>query len=407
MGVHVAGGNRRFGRYIRALRCARHLTLEDVCRLAGGEPGSLTPAVLAACERGEAALTTQQMIQLAHLYGVRPAVLVERFETDGDLGEVDRVRIARLPTPRLLMDASRAGMSGHVHRALLLYEQAELRALEGAADADEGIRARARLGIATALCGLGRYHLAREVLGELLEDEPDDAARCWAMYMLCNIGIEIGDRILARGAHQTLLEIPRPWPPQIEGALPLLKARLLAQDQAATGDELLHALLEARDAAKAHGLPTIEAEAMIRIARIERARGDLRTAETWATRTAELAETADLGWYRATALIELAQILHARNRKREARKAWHRAEALARRLGLREVRLALHAERWRLAVQDGDEKTARRELARARAELRCLGEVPLEYRDVVRALEQEDLQKASHPEDERNRSGGR
>ena len=380
----MAEGNRRFGEYLRALRHSKHLTLDDVCQMIRGEPAAMSRATLSDIENGKALVTMGRLVLLARVYGVRPAVLVERFETDYDLDLVDREQLDRVPTPRLLEEAKRAGMSGHVHRALLLYEQAELRALEGAPDADDGIRARARLGVATALDGAGEHHLAREVLEDLLRDELDDVTRCRAVCLLCRLAIDLGDGILARGAHGTLLELPRPWPPEITGTEPYLRARLL--DLPETDDRLLQAWFDARDTAKAHGLPTVEADAMIRIARIERARGNLRSAETWAGRALELAESADLGWYRAAALMESALTLHARNRKRKAREAWRGAKALARRYRLHEVLFSIHAERWRIAVQDGDDRAARHELASAERAARYLDGIPREYRDLERAL---------------------
>ncbi|RMF72758.1 MAG: XRE family transcriptional regulator, partial [Acidobacteria bacterium] len=146
----MAEGNRRFGQYLRALRHSKHLTLDDVCQLSRDEPVPISRAVLSDLENGRANLTTGRLITLSRIYGVRPAVLVERFETDYELDLADRDRIEKWPTQKLFDEARRAGMSGHVHRALLLYEEAELRALEGKDEDSENVRVRARLGVARA-----------------------------------------------------------------------------------------------------------------------------------------------------------------------------------------------------------------------------------------------------------------
>ncbi|GAB4223519.1 MAG: hypothetical protein Kow0062_23820 [Acidobacteriota bacterium] len=380
----MGDGNRRFGEYLRALRHSKHLTLDDVCQLTRGEPDGLSRAGLSDLENGKATLSMGRLVLLARVYGVRPSVLLERFESDYALERIDQAKLDRLPTGRLLDEARRTGMAGHIHRALLLYEQAEMRALEGAPDADASIRTRARIGMARAFYAAGRYHMAREMLEDLLADDPTGDARCWALFMLCQVAVDLGNTVLARGAHATLLEVPRPWPREIEGTESYLKARLIDLDE--SEDALLEAWLEARDAAHEHEIPTVEGHAMIRVSQIERARGNLRSAQRWAQRCFDFAEAGGLTWHRAAALIEFAQILEAEGRRRDAREAWLKAKSLVRRFRLHDLMFKIHAERWRHAVRDRDEKTAHRELMAAGKAARLLDGIPGDYRDVARAL---------------------
>ena len=84
--------------------------------------------------------------------------------------------------------------------------------------------------------------------------------------------------------------------------------------------------------------------------------------------------------------METAQILRARGRVRDAREAWLRAKSLARRKRYHDLIFAIHAERWRNAVDDGDERTAHEALIAARKLVRHLDGVPVAYRDLGRAL---------------------
>ncbi|GAB4222306.1 MAG: hypothetical protein Kow0062_19090 [Acidobacteriota bacterium] len=381
----MAEGNRRFGQYLRALRHSKHLTLDDVCQLSRDEPVPISRAVLSDLENGRANLTTGRLITLSRIYGVRPAVLVERFETDYELDLADRDRIEKWPTQKLFDEARRAGMSGHVHRALLLYEEAELRALEGKDEDSENVRVRARLGVARALHAAGRWHVARQVLEDLLHFDLDHTSLVWALFMLAQVAVDTGARLLAKGALVALREVPGPLPAEIASSLPYVEARCL--DEPDTEDSVLDAWMSARDAAKRGGVATVEGYAMLRLAQVERARGRLSRARRWVSELLAFADAHEFPWHKAYALIEQALILTDAKDEFEARETWLRAKTLARRHKFHDLLFVLHAERWRIAKQRNNDVSARSELAAASRALRHIDHVPEGYKDIERILE--------------------
>ena len=389
-------GNRLFGRYLRGLRYARCLTLDDVSQRTRGEPGFISRTMLSQVENGSSSLTLERLVVLARVYGVSPQLLAERYEADYDLVQFDDGRTADWPVEKLFAEARRAGMSGRVLRAQFLYEEIELRYWEPDGGVDAAAWYRARLGAARAIHAGARYRLARYALEELLAEPglPHDV-QCWGNMLLCLVALDLDHEVLAEGALIQLERLEKPWPEEVEGTAPYLRARLMRRPE--TDQKVLEAWLAACDAAKKHKLVTIEAGILRRLARIQRLRGELGPARDLARRALEFAQDHDLGWHKARAWIELALVEHARGRKAAAREAWSRAKTIARALRLHEVLFMIHGERWRLAVAAGDERAARSELVSARRVLGFLGEVPAGYRDVEQVLRRED--------EERQRAG--
>ncbi|MCU0222868.1 MAG: helix-turn-helix domain-containing protein [Acidobacteria bacterium] len=364
----MVAGSKRFGSYIRALRESRRLTLEDVERLTMQEPEPITRSLLSRLENGKARVSALKLMALSRLFRVRLGLLAERLELSHELARLEQEGLEQWPLDDLLARARQAGLAGEIPRALLLYEQAELRALEAG---DPRPRARCRIGAARALAAAGRFHAARALLDDLTTEALSPEDRAWTLFLVARVAFGLGQPLLARAAHAALRELPRPWPAEVEAGAPALHAQCLESDGQL--DAALEAWLQAVDGARRAGEPQLEAAGMTALAAIERRRGRLAQAADWARRARAVAEARGLSQAVVQALVEESRTEAQRRRGDSARALLAQARRLARKLDLAPELFDVYLELWRLGVREHDQ-------AEARAALRAL-------RQVVRFLE--------------------
>lgn len=380
----MVSGSKRFGAYMRAIREARRLTLDDVERMTLHESEPVSRSLLSRLENGRARISAMKLLALSRLYHVRLGLLAERLEIDHEAEKIEKERIGEWPVEKLMQKAAEAGRAGHVHRALVLYESAEIRGLEGRVE--RRIAARARLGVARALYGSGKARLAREVLEESFVEGVEGADRCWALYLMGKIALDLDLDFVARAAAHALDLEPKPWPDEITACAPYFEAEFLTR--AANFDAAFEAWLSALDAARRGSQPGAEARAMVRLAETERLRSRLAPALDWAAKAQSVAETHGLSQMKVVALTEEGRVHIDLKRTDLARRAWSTARRIARSLDLHFELFVLYAESWRLAEREGDHKDARASLRTMRHLLRFVDAVPRGYRDVRERLEQ-------------------
>ncbi len=370
----MAEGSRRFGLYLRALREGRRLTLEDVERLTAHDAAPITRSFISRLERGRAQVSASRLIGLARLYRVRVGLLAERLELDSELEHLKQEGADQWDLATMFSRAREAGRAGQVHRALLLYEQAELRSIQRRKDA--WARHRARLGVARALAAGGRHRLARAALEDLLGERLANEARAWAFFLYARASLALGQILIARAAHLSLKEIARPWPVEIESAAPLLEGEYLYFES--QFDQAVAAFLAALDAARGGCEKPLECLCMCRLAEIGRRQGRLDEALGWVGRAREVASTFGIAQMLVQADTEEGRIHFARRRFGLAREAWVRARQVARKFELTQELFEICFELCRLAFREGDREEARASLRRLHQLARRLETIPSE-----------------------------
>lgn len=378
-GGEVIEGNKRFGTYLRALREARRLTLEDVERLTLQEIEPVSRSLLSRLENGKARISALKLMALSRLYRVRLGMLAERMEIDHEMDRLEQEHIERWSIEEVLAQARQAGLSGHIHRALLLYEHAEVRTLEGGED--PRLRVRTRLGVARALAAAGRYRTARTVLDDVLSEELEAAERVWAFYLLARVSLNLNQGLLARAALLSLRQLPPPWPPEIETAAQALEGDF--QFFEGKLESARETWLAALDTARKHGEHPLEVQGMIRMGALERQMGRTNQALEWIQKAGQAAQTHGAVQLGVQALTEEGRIHLARRRPDLARQAWSQARAKARKLDLHLELFDIYLELWRLAERTPDPSESRAALRSLRHLARFLEAIPDHARDVL------------------------
>lgn len=380
-------GNKRFGSYLRALREARRLTLEDVERLTLQEVEPVSRSLLSRLENGKARISALKLMALSRLYRIRLGMLAERMEIDHELERLEQEHIERWSTEEVLTQARQAGISGHIHRALLLYEHAEVRAMEGGDD--PRLRIRTRLGVARALAAGGRFRTARTVLDDILTEDLEHSERVWAFYLLARVSLHLNQALLARAAHLSLRQLPPPWPPEIEIAAQALEGDfLLAEGKSEAARE---AWLTTLDTAHKNGDHLMQVQGMIRLAAIERTLGRFNPALEWIQKATLASQTHGAAQLGVQALTEEGRIHLARRRPDLARQAWSHARSKARKLDLHLELFEVYLELWRLAERLPDPAESRAALRSLRHLARFLEAIPDHARDVIPHLHSTSL----------------
>lgn len=377
-------GSKRFGAYLRAIREARRLTLDDVERLTLHESEPVSRSLLSRLENGKSRISALKLLALSRLYRVRLGVLAERLEIDHETAAIEDEGVDAWPTNKLLRKAAEAGRAGQIHRSLILYEQAEIREMRS--QREDGALIRARLGVARSLYAAGKLRLARDVLDELRIDgaAPDDAA--WILYLQGTIALELEHDFVARAATSALVDRESSLPEEIRASLPYLSAETLTREGRL--DEAFEAWLGAADAARRAAQPAAEGRAFLRLAKVERLRQNPDRALHWIEKAIDHAETHGLAQMRAAALTEQGRVHRDARRFDLARRAWTNARRLARSMALHVELFEVYSEIWRLARSEGDVSEARSSLRTLRHLVRFLDAFPPETDDVRAHLDE-------------------
>ena len=132
--------SREIGRALRHVRRARGMTLRSASR---SSHGRFKPSSIAGYERGERAITVQRFCDLAEVYGVEPARLLDGILTDArgeprielDLTALDRLELPEAAALRSFAEQVR-GLRGGDGNDVLVLRHADLEVIARASGRD-------------------------------------------------------------------------------------------------------------------------------------------------------------------------------------------------------------------------------------------------------------------------------
>ncbi len=388
-GGGVSAANQRFGSYLRALREARRLSLEEVERLTRHEEEPISRSHLSRLENGKARFSTLKLISLSHLYGARIGTIVERLELDLEQALVEQESLDGLDSHELMQRAREAGLKGQLHRALLLYQRAELEALTSPAT-QERERIHARIGIARSMLAHGRHRIGRDLLEELGAEALEVAERAWVLFLLCRCYQRLEQPLMARALLGLLEEAHDTLPDEIERQMPALQAEMLGW--AGRHDEALETWLRALDIARASGDALAEVVCLRQLASTERQRSQTMEAIAWAERARRLAETLGYAYHLVLIWTEIGRIQRHSQRSDLARRAFNKARGLARQIDHPRELFVIYLELWRLARTEDSGPECQSCLRTLRRLYRLIDRLPEDARDVIPLLESTPLE---------------
>ena len=375
-------GRQRFGSYLRALREARHLTLEDVERLTLDEVEPVTRSLLSRLENGKARVSTLKLLALARVYQIGLGQLAERLEIDCELAVDDLEETERVAPQELMRRARQAVQHGQAHRALFLYEQAEIASLSDPGGRRAQIRA--RFGVARAMLAAARHRNARSVLEELVDTSLSPADRARALYLLarCYLGLE--QYLLAGAMIDSLRRLEGEVPADIAAQVVAIEAEIRDWEgqlgQAADSWRLF--LDRALHGGDGEGV----VRAMVALAGIERRRGADVEAARWLEQARVRVEKQGLRRWLVRVCLERGRLDLAQGRDAHARRVLTEGRKIARELRAHRELFEIYVELWRLAERDGQPGQMRACLASLRHLARLLERVPCHARDRVDRL---------------------
>ncbi len=375
-------GRQRFGSYLRALREARHLTLEDVERLTLDEVEPVTRSLLSRLENGKARVSTLKLLALARVYQIGLGQLAERLEIDCELAVDDLEETERVAPQELMRRARQAVQHGQAHRALFLYEQAEIASLSDPGGRRAQIRA--RFGVARAMLAAARHRNARSVLEELVDTSLSPADRARALYLLarCYLGLE--QYLLAGAMIDSLRRLEGEVPADIAAQVVAIEAEIRDWEgqlgQAADSWRLF--LDRALHGGDGEGV----VRAMVALAGIERRRGADVEAARWLEQARVRVEKQGLRRWLVRVCLERGRLDLAQGRDAHARRVLTEGRKIARELRAHRELFEIYVELWRLAERDGQPGQMRACLASLRHLARLLERVPCHARDLVDRL---------------------
>ncbi|MDQ7005797.1 MAG: helix-turn-helix transcriptional regulator [Acidobacteriota bacterium] len=378
----AVNGRERFGTYLRALREARHLTLEEVERLTSNEVEPVTRSLLSRLENGKARVSTLKLLALARVYRVGLGQLAERLEIDCELALDDLEETACVAPQELLRRARQAVQHGQAYRALFLYEQAEIATL---AD-PRGERAQmcARLGVAGAMLAAARYRNARSVL-EALVAEPlcgEDRGRVLFLLSRCYLGLE--QHLLAGAMIDSLHRLGGEVPADIAAQVVAVEAEI--REWEGSLEPAKESWLLFLDHARCGGDYEGGVRAMVALAGIERRLGRESDASRWLRQARSRAEDLGFAPLLVKVCIERARLDLVRGQEQRARRELAEGRRIARPLRLHRDLFEIYLELWRLAEREGQAGQARACLGSLRQLSRLLERIPSHARDLVERL---------------------
>jgi tetratricopeptide (TPR) repeat protein len=352
--------------------------LQDVERGTLQEPEPVTRSLLSRLENGKTSVSALKLLALSRLYGVGFGLIAERLELDHELEATDEAELGQLSVEDLLSRARNAGLKGNVHRALLLYERAEVQCLDGGGS--RHARVRARLGVARSLLGAGRFRSACRVLEDLSGEDLARNQRAWAYFLLCRGHQHLGQHLIAGAVFEALEATGPPWPAEIETQIPALRAELASAEGRI--DEALGGWLQALDAARRASDANAETYSLLCLAATERRRANYAAALGWAERGRALAQDLGFPFLLVKLWTETGRIERDRARLDLAREAWATSRRLARSMDLYADLFDIYLELWRLAAQQQNEAEQRSCLRSLRHLSRFLEALPPEAQDL-------------------------
>ncbi len=344
-------------RMLRERRQTLQLTLRGVAALSAESGNPIPHSTLARIERGELDPGVRRLQQLLRLYEL-PA------QAAGDLLDLEALASAVPfePDPSKLKDlAFRAWHEGRIGDALAAFLAFRDRVAK--TEGTRALRQESVLSFAMAAASLGKHHLSRQLLDDLLFDRPEPAllvsilvqqSVVWRSLGSTEAALAFLDRAshhVAPGAHRY-----RGW---IHHQRALVEIDL--KSFAAAGRSLNAAIRSYRRARS----PRDEALALISLAKLAFESGRAAEAMAAAGRAAEFAGRHGFSRLRSSALLENARALQLAGDVAASRRILTSilADSLVENDSV--IRFYAHYYLWRAALADGDASRADVELREA------------------------------------------
>ncbi len=380
-------GSHRFGNYLRTLREARRLSLNDVERMTIAAAEPVSRSHLSRLENGRARFSTLKLLALAQLYGLRLSTLVERLEVDHELASQVPATPGKDSAEDLMRKAQEAGLRGEIHHALALYQRAELHFLEGTSDRAQERRVHARLGVARAMLAQGRHRIAKELLEELAALQLPPAETAWTLFLLCRCHQHLEQPLVAKAMFEMLDKAEDALPPEIEHQIPALRAELLSWE----GQHRLafEAWLAALDVARGTGDGLAESAALRKLAATQRMRARGDEALGWAEKAHAVARERGFDYQLLLIWTEKGRIQRSLGRDDLARGAWNEARGIARRLDHPRELFEIYLELWRMACADQDRGDSAHYLKELRRLSHLVDRLPRDACEALQVYERE------------------
>ncbi len=266
--------------------------------MTAGPAGSIPFSTLARIEQGRLDPGLPRLAALLQLYGLPIRVAGDLL----DLEAIASPRKSKTSLDTLRARGSDAWKRGDLPGALACYLEIRLRASDAE---DAGARDDAIVAFATLAAKLGKYHLARHMLDELLLTHPSSDVEFRALVQLASVWQALGTGSVARGYLAAAETVIPPRDPHASGWLAQLRASIDIDRRAF--DDASRQLDLALRAYRAARRPYDEALALVAAARLAVERGDVDAALRASRRAASFASAKRFARPRALAVIEEAR----------------------------------------------------------------------------------------------------
>ena len=363
-------------RLLRERRRALHLTLRAVSAMSsdGGKP--IPHSTLARIEGGKLDPGVRRLQQLLRLYRL-PA------QVAGDLLDLEALAAPRPGErdPAKLRDlAIAAWQDGRIDDALACF--LAFRERVAASGDDRRMRQEAALSFAVAASGVGKHHLSRRLLDDLLVDRPDPALLVAILVQQSVVWLSLGSPEASLAfLDRACLHVRRgdsrhaAW---VDHQRALVHIHVGELTEA--GHRLQRALRGYRRARSARD----EALVLISIARLAFERGEGPRGVAAARRAARYAQQHGFSRLRVFALLEQSRALRLSGAVQEARELLRSILADPTSADDHVVRFHAHYNFWKLEIAGGDASRAEVELREAAYFARFVDDATAEASDVKR-----------------------
>jgi transcriptional regulator with XRE-family HTH domain len=355
--------NVAFGRYLKALRERRGLSLDEVQSLSQVFPEPIGKTYLSRCENGKQKLAFSKMIPLSRIYEVPPEVLVERMELDLELDRIGGPDTEGLGFRALGLKGRAASAKGHFWQAYGFLRDAEPLALKS--DLTGGAKTPAeQLLYAIMSCSIVAARLGAQRLSLYELEHVRDTAK-FSDERLANLDILLSNRFRERGEverailfAESALTRARSSGSLDQEAFATANMAVLMQD-AQRGDEAIELAKSSFDLFKRAGLMNECTRSLINLAdyyfeaaRFASAKRALGAAERLAVKH---------GLDRPRALIRILRGMIAKEegQLQLAVGYWRESIELSKKTRDRVTRFKAEFQLLKHALETGDEKTAR------------------------------------------------
>lgn len=350
----TTAGSKAFGTYLRRVRESRKLSLDAVEEMSVEFPERVTKSHLSRIENGLALPTFPRLMALGKIYGVPIAAMAERFETE--LGRDHSIDLGERGIDEILAEVAALRARGKYAEALQ-----HCAALADRLATEDPRATEVRLQSVNCLVHLGRFEAAKAEVEELLsEDFSRVELKIRALYMFVACCYRLERHTVALMALEHAEKVAQ----SVEGVELKIRADLAATrgnvlaglrryDEALPYFDLAYRLYEEiPDPFEMCRVLAIQGEVHLE-------RGDRAAARVALERSLEQSEARHYDRQTALALSNLAKVEMLEGRGEEAEKLAIRSNSLARPREFLSVVFRNCYLLWRLALERGDDGTAR------------------------------------------------